>query len=443
MTIATTIETVTQDDPDQARRLNGNDAKILGLSALGGALEFYDFVIYVFFAPAVQALFFPHDMPGWLSILQTFGIFAMGYLARPLGGIVMAHFGDLIGRKKMFMFSILLMALPTLLIGLLPTYATIGYAAPLLLLLMRVCQGAAIGGEAPGAWVFVAEHAPKRHTALACGALSCGLVFGILMGSIVMVTCDYFYTSAEQTELGIWRYPFLFGGILGLITLWLRRYLQETPVFARIQARKGAEANLPLQEVLTSHRKAIVLSMLVTWLLTGVIVVILLMLPNLLPALIPTLDKEVFHLANMVAIILTCLGCVASGYAADRLGEGRALLIFSAGVAITFTVFYALAISGGSIPALFITYALTGFFVGIVGVIPALIVRIFPAPIRFSGVSFSYNVAYAIFGGITPILLAMIIGKVIWAPVLYIAALGIMGVVIGTILARQGIRRYI
>src|SRR5690242_11485598 len=144
--------------------------KTLALSALGGALEFYDFVIFVFFATTMGQLFFPPDLPGWMRLVQTFGIFAAGYLARPLGGVVMAHFGDLSGRKKMFMLSILLMAIPTLLMGLLPTYAQAGVLAPLLLLLLRVMQGAAIGGEAPGAWVFVSEHVSPRHRNLACGA---------------------------------------------------------------------------------------------------------------------------------------------------------------------------------------------------------------------------------------------------------------------------------
>lgn len=113
------------------------------------ALGFYDFIIFVFFAAVVGELFFPADIPEWLRQVQTFGIFAAGYLARPLGGIIMAHFGDLVGRKKMFTLSILLMALPTLAIGLLPTYESMGIVAPLLLLLMRVLQGAAIGGKSP------------------------------------------------------------------------------------------------------------------------------------------------------------------------------------------------------------------------------------------------------------------------------------------------------
>ena len=137
------------------RPLNRQDFKTLALAALGGALEFYDFIIFVFFTVVIGELFFPPDMPDWLKQVQTFGIFAAGYLARPLGGIIMAHFGDLLGRKRMFTLSIILMALPTLAMGLLPTYATLGIAAPVALLALRILQGAAIGGEVPGAWVFV------------------------------------------------------------------------------------------------------------------------------------------------------------------------------------------------------------------------------------------------------------------------------------------------
>ena len=136
------------------------ELRTLTLAALGGALEFYDFIIFVFFTGVIGQLFFPPDTPDWLRQLQAFGLFAAGYLARPLGGIVMAHFGDRSGRKRMFTLSVFLMAVPTLLIGLLPTYATLGYAAPLALLVLRILQGAAVGGEVPGAWTFVAEHVP-------------------------------------------------------------------------------------------------------------------------------------------------------------------------------------------------------------------------------------------------------------------------------------------
>ena len=123
------------------RPLTREDYKTLGLSALGGTLEFYDFVVFVFFANVIGSLFFPPSLPDWMRQLQTLGIFAAGYLARPIGGILIAHFGDILGRKKMFTLSVFLMAVPTLVIGLLPTYATIGLAAPILLLLMRVLVG--------------------------------------------------------------------------------------------------------------------------------------------------------------------------------------------------------------------------------------------------------------------------------------------------------------
>ena len=175
------MSSVLASEASASRPLTRSDYKTLSLSALGGALEFYDFIIFVFFAAVVGKLFFPAEMPEWLRQLQTFGIFAAGYLARPLGGIVMAHFGDLLGRKRMFTLSIFLMAVPTLVMGLLPTYEQIGIWAPLALLLMRVVQGAAIGGEVPGAWVFVAEHVPSRHIGYACGTLTSGLTAGILL----------------------------------------------------------------------------------------------------------------------------------------------------------------------------------------------------------------------------------------------------------------------
>lgn len=230
------------------RPLNRQDYKTLTLAALGGALEFYDFIIFVFFAAVVGELFFPADIPEWLRQVQTFGIFAAGYLARPLGGIIMAHFGDLVGRKKMFTLSILLMAVPTLAIGLLPTYSSVGIVAPLLLLLMRILQGAAIGGEVPGAWVFVAEHVPEKRIGIACGTLTAGLTVGILLGSVVATLINTSLTP-QGIHDGGWRIPFLLGGVFGLVAMYLRRWLQETPIFLEMQQRKALAQELPVKAV--------------------------------------------------------------------------------------------------------------------------------------------------------------------------------------------------
>ena len=263
------------------RALNRQDYKTLTLAALGGALEFYDFIIFVFFAAVVGELFFPADIPEWLRQVQTFGIFAAGYLARPLGGIIMAHFGDLVGRKKMFTLSILLMALPTLAIGLLPTYASMGIVAPLLLLLMRILQGAAIGGEVPGAWVFVAEHVPEKRIGIACGTLTAGLTVGILLGSVVATLINTSMTP-QGIHDGGWRIPFLLGGVFGLLAMYLRRWLQETPIFLEMQKRKALAQELPVKAVALKHQKAVIVSMLLTWLLSAGVVVVILML-GLLP----------------------------------------------------------------------------------------------------------------------------------------------------------------
>jgi MFS family permease len=189
------------------RRLTAQDYKTLWLATLGGALEFYDFVIFVFFANTIGALFFPPQVPDWVRQFQTFGIFAAGYLARPLGGVFMAHAGDLRGRKQMFTLSIFLMGLSTLGIGLLPTYAKLGIWAPLLLLLFRILQGAAVGGEVPGAWVFVSEHVPPSRVGLACGILTAGLTGGILLGSLVATGLNLVMSPVQRAAYG-WRIPF-------------------------------------------------------------------------------------------------------------------------------------------------------------------------------------------------------------------------------------------
>ncbi|RQW63981.1 MFS transporter [Vibrio viridaestus] len=415
----------TQDSDYSRRKINSNDVKTLSLSALGGALEFYDFVIFVYFANVVGGLFFPTDMPEWMRQVQTYGIFAAGYLARPLGGIIMAHFGDLLGRKRMFMLSIFMMAVPTFAIGLMPTYETIGLAAPLLLLLCRILQGAAIGGEAPGAWVFVTEHVSKKHIGFACSTLSAGLVAGILMGSLVATAIHSTFSAEEVHQYG-WRIPFLLGGIFGFITMYLRRWLHETPVFKAMQERKTLAEELPLKTVLKDHLPSVIVSMAVTWVLTAAVVVAILMTPSLLQKIIhidPTLSLE----ANSVAIIFVLIGSLVSGILADRFGGGVSMTIFSVGLAASFWAFYSTMLHDTS--HLFEMYAVVGFFVGIVGVVPAIAVKSFPAPIRFSGLSFSYNVSYAIFGGTTPMLVSGMISENVMFPVYYVAAVSVVGLI--------------
>ncbi|WP_137886517.1 MFS transporter [Pseudomonas sp. 2FE] len=413
--------------------LTRSDYKTLSLSALGGALEFYDFIIFVFFAAVVGKLFFPAEMPEWLRQLQTFGIFAAGYLARPLGGIVMAHFGDLLGRKKMFTLSIFMMAVPTLLMGLLPTYAQIGIWAPLMLLLLRVIQGAAIGGEVPGAWVFVAEHVPARHVGYACGTLTSGLTAGILLGSLVATLINSIYSAEEVLAYG-WRIPFLLGGVFGLFSVYLRRWLHETPVFAELQRRKALAAEVPLKTVVREHRGAILLSMLLTWVLSAGIIVVILMTPTLLQTLYG-FDAATALQANSLAIVCLSLGCVAAGVLADRFGAGRVFMLGSLLLLASSWTFYTRL--GAHPDWLFPLYGLTGLCVGVIGAVPYVMVNAFPAVVRFSGLSFSYNLAYALFGGLTPVLVTLLLKADPLGPAYYVAALCGLGLLIGLYLLRK------
>jgi MFS family permease len=407
------------------RPLGRQDYKTLGLSALGGTLEFYDFIIFVYFATVIGNLFFPPGISDWLRQLQTFGIFAAGYLARPLGGIIMAHFGDLIGRKKMFTLSILLMALPTLAMGLLPTYETIGLWAPVALLFLRILQGAAIGGEVPGAWVFVSEHVPARRVGFACGTLTAGLTGGILLGSLITTVINTVFSPTEVVGWA-WRIPFLLGGIFGFVAMYLRQWLHETPVFLEMQQNKALAQEVPLKAVLRDHSRAVVLSVIMSWMLSAAIVVVVLMTPTFLQKLYGFSAHDALT-ANSVATLCLTFGCLLAGSMADRFGARQVLMV---GCLLLGSSTYLLYTSIHDNPGLLLPlYALAGFTVGTVGAVPAIMVKAFPASVRFTGISFSYNVAYAVFGGMTPIIVTLMLKHDPLAPAHYVVAVCALSVV--------------
>jgi MFS family permease len=342
----------------------------------------------------------------------------------------MAHFGDTRGRKRIFTLSVLLMAIPTFLIGLLPTYQSIGIAASLLLLLLRVLQGIAIGGEAPGAWVFVAEHARSGRVGFAIGLLTCGLSSGILLGSLMTIYLHHAFSPA-QIAAGAWRIPFWVGGVLGLIAMWLRRWLAETPVFEELRRRADLSKQFPLRVVVRHHARAIITSILSTWMLTAAIVVVILMTPVLLPKLFGVSPAEA-QLASLIGTAALCASTVVVGAATDRLGIIRTavpmflLLIFST------YVLFEIAASGSMIHAgasnlLVPVYAVTGFAAGAIVITPILMTRSFPTEVRFTGVSFSYNLGYALFGGVTPMLVSLLVHLDRIAPAYYVAVVTVIG----------------
>ena len=383
-----------------ASGLSRGELKTLGLSSLGGILEFYDFIIVFFFAKIISQHFFPAGIGEFWAMLNTYGTFAAGYLARPLGGVVMAHFGDKFGRKNMFMLSSALMVIPTFSLAVIPTYETIGYAAPLFLILVRICQGIAIGGELPGAWVFIHEHAPAGHKNAFVGFLTGCVTGGILLGSFVALLMNFIYTPAELSDWA-WRVPFVIGGVFGLISIYLRRFLQETPVFKKMRESK-ALAKFPLEEVVKTSRFGIWISMFITWVLTGCIVVFILLMPGFVGGVLgfSPFETTYFQMGGLVCIVSSCW---LTGRLADKHNPSTLCILFSAGFAVSSVAFFSLLYTAAPVVSeVVLAYFATCFFAGIMNFCPIFMCDVFPARIRFSGISFAYNIAYALSGAFTP-----------------------------------------
>jgi len=355
--------------------------------------------------------------------MQSFGIFVTGYLARPLGGILMAHFADRLGRKKVFSLSILMMALPCLLIAVMPTYASIGYAAPLVLLALRILQGAAVGGEVPSAWVFVAEHVPVERRGYALGFLQAGLTFGYLIGALTATLLAKVFTPQEILDYA-WRLPFLLGGVFGLAGVWLRRWLNETPVFLALRERREHIVEFSLRTVLRDHRAALMPAALLTCVLTSAVVVLVVVTPTVMQQRFGMSAQHTFALSS-VGIVFLNIGCVLAGLLVDRIGAWRALMVYSLCLPLGVGALYANMIGDFGWPGL--AYALAGLGCGVVGVVPSVMVGLFPARIRVSGISLTYNIAYALWASTTPLLLIALMPWSPWVCVAYCTVMGVVG----------------
>lgn len=400
------------------KSLTRQDYKTLSLSALGATLELYDFVIFIFLIKELSTLFFPADSPLWLNQIQAIAIFSAGFIVRPISGVIIAHFGDKVGRKRMFTLSIFLMAVPTLCIGLLPTYATIGIASPALLLLMRIMQGAAIGGEVPGAWVFVAEHINKKRLGVGLGIITCGISAGSMLGALVVLAITKSF-SAEEIHSFAWRIPFIIGGIFGLIAVYLRRYLSETPVFKEIAAQRDLNRSLPIKTVLSEHKQASILSAIMTWTTASVAVVIILMPTSLLPEKYG-ISKALVLKANVLATIMMVAGNISLGWLYDRFGIKTCYIFGWLGVLISSFVFFN-NIQANNELVFIISYMFAGYFAGTTVTMPIMSIPCFPIDVRYTGVSFSYNLAFAASGFLTPIIVALWLKATPLGPFYYLA----------------------
>jgi len=388
-------------------KLPATNRKIIFLSSLGGALEFYDFIIYVFFANEFSELFFPRHNH-LVSLMSVYATFAIGYLIRPLGGMIFSHIGDTSGRKKTFVATLLLMALPTFLIGLLPTYYMIGNWAPLLLMLLRLLQGLSVGGEIPGAITFAGEHVDPKQRGLTCAIIFFGINFGLVLGSGVS-TCLSMVCSHEQILSWGWRLPFIIGGLLGVVSFYLRKQLTETPIFRDFQSQAhNKQVSFPIWEVLCRYRMQLFQGIALTWLDAVIVCLLFLYLPTYLTSILHY-PKETINIINTITLVLNSIMLVVLGWLSDHFGR-RKFLIIGALIFIVFGYGFFYLLAQQQIINVVIVMTIVALCSAcITGIYTCTIIELFPTAVRYTGMALSYNIGFAFFGGLTPLIATSLI----------------------------------
>jgi MHS family proline/betaine transporter-like MFS transporter len=370
--------------------------RIIAAGTIGNVLEWYDFAIYGYFAPSIGRTFFPSQDPA-AQVLAAFGVFAVGYLMRPLGGAVVGHIGDRYGRRIALIFSVSAMAVPTFLVGLLPGYVTIGLMAPVLLTLLRTIQGLSVGGEWTTSFVFLIEHADPRRRGLTGAIAWCGGIFGILSGSAVGTLFTSFL-SPEQLDAWGWRVPFLFGLIAGITGLLLRRGIGDAPEAA---AGRRPERS-PLVETLRHHGALVArLAGVCTFCAVGFYLIFL-----YLVSWLQTVDGVAP--ARSLAVNTTSMAAMMPidllfGWLSDRVGR-RPILLLSLAFAFV-TAVPLLWLMHHPDPA-FLFVGELGFVLALgafLGALPAFLVEVTTPALRCTTVSLGYNIATGLFGGMTPL----------------------------------------
>ena len=373
--------------------------RVLVASLVGTAVEFYDFYVYATAASLVfGSLFFPTSSA---RLLAAYGSFGLGFVARPLGAAVFGHWGDRIGRKSTLVASLLLMGASTTLVGLLPTYADIAWLAPLLLCILRFGQGFGLGGEWGGAALLAVENAPPGFRARYGMVPQLGAPVGFIAANGLFLVLGATLTPAQFAAWG-WRLPFLASAILVGVGLWVRLKLSETPAFAAAVARHETVA-VPILDVLRDHLRETIAG---TFAVVVCFALFYLSTAFALGYTTGTLgyDRRVMLAVLLVAILFLAAGIVLAGVWSDRSAPRRVLV---AGAAATLVVALLLApmLGSGSLPAIAIWLSLALFTMGFVyGPLGAWLPGLYPAPVRYTGASLSFNVGGILGGGIAPIL---------------------------------------
>ena len=413
----TSSGTATATTPASGRR------RVVVSAAIGQFVEWYDFVVYAYVASTVATLFFP-DEDRVASLLATFAVYAIGFVMRPVGGMVFGHFGDRLGRRGVLAVVILLMGGSTFAVGLLPTYQQIGILAPVLLVVCRLLQGLSAGGEAMGSNALVAEHAPENRRGMYVGFTysfaNLPAVFAALFVSLLSTVL-----TAEAFQSYGWRIPFFVGGVLSLVGLYIRSRVDESPAFEATR-EAGEVAKLPLLTVVREQWRPLSFAFAMAALSGLGFYSLSSYFANYLQEAVKLSYNQAL-LSNGLAMLVAFIVMPLAGLLSDRIGRRVVLVIGAAASAIVAVPAFLLA-SNGSLAGALLGQSLfavaLGTFFGPVGVV---FLELFPTSTRYSGAALGYNGAYVVFGGTAPMVGTWLVSATgsLLAPAIYMAVIAV------------------
>lgn len=401
---------------------------VAAATLIGTSIEWYDFYIYGYAAALIfPTLFFPKSDP-FVGQMASYGIFWVGFLGRPLGGVIFGHFGDKVGRKAMLIVTLSIMGVATFLVGLLPTYNQIGFWTPVLLVALRLCQGIAVGGEWGGAVVMAAEHAQARFKGLLASCPQMGVPIGLILASAVFNAV----TARHSTSVA-WRTPFLFSLILVAVGLAVRLSIAETPAFERVKVRAATVA-APILSVLRTSWKTVLLAGGAFVAINGgfYLVTTQLVSYGAGPHSILKLDPRVFFDANLVGSAVGLLATPVGGWLSDRIGR-RPVYMAGVGLILVFAFpIYALVDSRDPrlIALAICMYELPAG--AAYGTLAAMFSELFGANVRYSGASLGYQGAAIFAGGLAPLVATLLLkfsDGASWILALYLMAMAAISLV--------------
>ncbi|KAI2670949.1 MULTISPECIES: MFS transporter [unclassified Pseudomonas] len=401
--------------------------KVVIASVIGATIEWYDFFLYGVVAGIVfNHLYFPSDDP-LVSTMLAYGTFAVGFLSRPIGGVIFGHFGDKIGRKSMLIMTMMIMGVATFLIGLVPSYDSIGIWAPILLLLLRVVQGIGLGGEWGGAVLMAFEYAPKHKRGFYASLPQIGLAIGLCLASGVVGLLSYILTDTQFLEWG-WRIAFLLSAGLVFVGTWIRLNVMESPEFAKVKAA-NAEAAIPFVDMMKRYPKNVLAGMGARY-IDGVFFNVfgVFSLSYLTQTL--NLPRSQALIGVMIAAVVMCFTIPMFGALSDRIGRTRVYFWGSLITALSaFPAFWLMMTSQGDMFVIWMAIVVPFgiFYAAVYGPEAAMFCELFDAKVRYTGISFVYQFSGIFASGLTPMIATALMrssGGQPWTTCLYVLFAG-------------------